>query len=148
MGGLMREDGNEYKVVTMDNNGDIQMGGNPHKDKKILLPTISEEEIMDKAKGDLLTKVVVVMQTSWFMVQCIARHAQGLVITELELVTLAFAALNIVTYLLWWSKPLNAQYPIFFREDGNRSSGPLQIPTNNLGVSDRYSEIWIGCAWG
>ncbi|KAF8640191.1 hypothetical protein AX16_010246 [Volvariella volvacea WC 439] len=40
-----------------------------------IFPTISEEEIMDKAKGDFLAKVVVVMQTSWFVVQCVPRHA-------------------------------------------------------------------------
>jgi len=41
--------------------------------------------------------------------QCIARGVQGLPITELELVTVAFAALNFVVYILWWDKPLNVQ---------------------------------------
>ncbi|KAF8647152.1 hypothetical protein AX16_006983 [Volvariella volvacea WC 439] len=101
----------------------------------------------NKAKGDLLTKAIVVVQTSWFVVQCIARHAQSLVITQLELVTLAFATLNIITYFLWRSKPLNAQYPIYFKKDGSRSGGPLRIARESLGVSDAYSEIWIGWTW-
>jgi len=42
-------------------------------------------------------------------VQCIARGAQHLPITELELVTVAFAALNFVIYILWWDKPQNVQ---------------------------------------
>jgi len=41
--------------------------------------------------------------------QCIARGVQGLPITELELVTVAFATLNLVIYTLWWDKPLNVQ---------------------------------------
>jgi len=41
--------------------------------------------------------------------QCIARGVQGLPITELELVTIAFAGLNLFLYLLWWDKPLNVQ---------------------------------------
>jgi hypothetical protein len=41
--------------------------------------------------------------------QCVARGIQGLPITELELVTVAFAALNFVIYVLWWHKPVNVQ---------------------------------------
>jgi hypothetical protein len=41
--------------------------------------------------------------------QCIARGAQGLPVTELELATVAFAALDFVIYLLWWDKPLQVR---------------------------------------
>ncbi|KAF8641438.1 hypothetical protein AX16_009951 [Volvariella volvacea WC 439] len=61
------------------------------------------------------------------------------VITELELVTLAFATLNFITYFLWWSKPLNAEYPVYFRKNGDRISGPMKIEKEGLGMSDRYS---------
>uniref|UniRef100_A0A0W0FKS8 Uncharacterized protein n=1 Tax=Moniliophthora roreri TaxID=221103 RepID=A0A0W0FKS8_MONRR len=36
----------------------------------------------------------------------------GVAITELEIVTVAFALLNFITYFLWWNKPLSVQYPI------------------------------------
>ncbi|KAF8644460.1 hypothetical protein AX16_008447 [Volvariella volvacea WC 439] len=144
MGGLMREGKNGFRVVTMDSDGNIRSGGK--KEKGIILPAISEEEIQDKAKGDFLSKVVVVLQTSWFMIQCTARYAQGLVITELELATLAFATLNIITYFLWWSKPLNAEYPIYFNKDGSRSSGPVKTAkiSTNRGLSDGNSSTWLG----
>ncbi|KAF8644711.1 hypothetical protein AX16_008313 [Volvariella volvacea WC 439] len=111
MGGLMlkREDGT-FAVVTHT------LGLN--------VPVIREKEILDRGKGDPLTKLIVVLQTSWFIAQCIARRIQGLVLTELELVTLAFAALNVMTYILWWDKPLNVQYPIYFDLNGNRVDGP------------------------
>ncbi|KAF8644494.1 hypothetical protein AX16_008434 [Volvariella volvacea WC 439] len=147
MGGLMRKDGSEYKVVTIDGDGDIELGGKILK-SGIIFPAISEDEIQDKAKGDFLTKLVVVIQTSWFVIQCIARHAQGLAVTELELITLAFATLNVITYFLWWSKPLNAEFPIYFNKDGSRISGPMKITKDNLGIADRYSGVWIGWAWG
>ncbi|KAI9459826.1 hypothetical protein F5148DRAFT_961686, partial [Russula earlei] len=51
-------------------------------------------------------KSLVVLQTGWFVTQCIARGAQDPSITELELVTVAFASLNFVMCLLWWDKPL------------------------------------------
>ncbi|KAI9455650.1 hypothetical protein F5148DRAFT_984709 [Russula earlei] len=41
--------------------------------------------------------------------QCIARGVQDLPITELELITVAFVALNFLMYILWWDKPLNVQ---------------------------------------
>jgi len=72
-------------------------------------PRISRAEIEDKSKGDAISKGVAILQTGWFATQCIARGVQGLPITELELVTVAFAALNFVIYLLWWDKPLHVQ---------------------------------------
>jgi len=72
-------------------------------------PRISEAEIADKSKGDAISKGVVILQTGWFVTQCIARGVQGLPITELELVTVAFSSLNFVIYLLWWDKPQSVQ---------------------------------------
>lgn len=77
---------------------------------KFALPTA--EEIEDKSKGDGLSKALVVAQTGWFIAQCISRWATGLAVTELELVTLAFAALNGVIYFLWWNKPLDVRYAV------------------------------------
>ncbi|KAF9443006.1 hypothetical protein P691DRAFT_642686, partial [Macrolepiota fuliginosa MF-IS2] len=73
---------------------------------------IGEEEITDKSKGDFLTKLLIVFQTSWFIFQCVARWSVGLLVTELEVVTLAFAFLNIITYALWWNKPQNMRVGI------------------------------------
>jgi hypothetical protein len=72
-------------------------------------PRISKAEIDDKSKANAISKGVVILQTGWFVTQCIARGAQGLPITELELATVAFAALNFVIYVLWWDKPLNVR---------------------------------------
>ena len=75
----------------------------------IEFPTITEEEIKDRSKGDALSKTLVLGRTSWFIAQCISRKAQGLIMTELELVTLAFAALNGFMSFFWWNKPLAVQ---------------------------------------
>ena len=71
--------------------------------------SITEKEIMDKSKGDALSKGLVILQTTWFAIQCIMRHVQHLPITELEFVTLAFVTLNLITYVCWWHKPFNMQ---------------------------------------
>jgi hypothetical protein len=66
---------------------------------------ISEEEIGDRSKGDLLSKGLALFQTGWFVAQCVARVANHLPIAEIEVVTLAFAVLNFATYGFWWDKP-------------------------------------------
>lgn len=78
-------------------------------DGKIVMPTISEKEINDRSKADGLSKGLVICQVTWFVLQCFARIAEGLDVTQLELVTLAFAALNGIMYFLWWNKPLDVQ---------------------------------------
>src|SRR5258708_29510267 len=76
------------------------------------LRKISEEDIKDRSKGDILSKLIAITQTTWFILQCIARGQQKLTLTELELVTLALASLNAITYVFWWHKPLGVQVPI------------------------------------
>ena len=72
----------------------------------------TEAEIKDRGKSDWLAKSLVLLQTSWFVMQCIARAIGHLPVTHLEIVTLAYAAMNFVIYIFWWSKPLNVNRPI------------------------------------
>ncbi|KAG6914034.1 hypothetical protein DXG01_002848 [Tephrocybe rancida] len=73
---------------------------------------ISEKDIQDRSKGDVLSKCLVMLQVTWFVLQVLARAAQHLAITELEIVTLAFAVLNFMTYFCWWNKPLDVNCSI------------------------------------
>lgn len=86
---------------------------------KIIFPKITEEEIQDRSKGDGLTKAITIFQTTWFVTQCIARHVQGLVVTELEIITLAFATLNGMMYFFWWNKPMAVRHsvPVFLLQE-------------------------------
>jgi hypothetical protein len=79
-------------------------------------PDIIAEEITDRSKADTLVKGLVILQTGWFIIQCIARGVEHLPITKIELVTVAFALLNLVTYGLWWKKPLNVRRPFRVRK--------------------------------
>jgi hypothetical protein len=72
----------------------------------------TEDEIRDKATSDGLAKGLVIIQTVWFILQCCAREVERMPITELEIVTLAYALMNIVMYACWWNKPLNVTRPI------------------------------------
>ncbi|KAK0432173.1 hypothetical protein EV421DRAFT_2064066, partial [Armillaria borealis] len=90
------------------------------------LAAISSETIEDKSKGDALSKTVSILQISWFIVQCIARAIQRLPLALLEMMALAFAGLSIMTYLLWWYKPLNMKYHISL--DGSYSKPTSEMP--------------------
>jgi len=104
MGGFMEYNGNQpIRVLLPEQLDSYSLTGNGD------FPRISEAEIEDKSKGDAISKGVVILQTGWFVVQCIARGVKGLPVTELELVTVAFAALNFVIYVLWWDKPQNVK---------------------------------------
>ncbi|KAF8641491.1 hypothetical protein AX16_009943, partial [Volvariella volvacea WC 439] len=74
-----------------------------------------------------------------------------LVLTEIELVTLAFATLNVITYGLWWNKPLNIEYPIYFDEDGIRTDGPrVKADEQEEGDDGRVKEwkgVWYERIW-
>ncbi|KAJ7191921.1 hypothetical protein GGX14DRAFT_578513 [Mycena pura] len=73
---------------------------------------VKRSHIMDKSKGDALSKGVALAQGLWFTTQCLARVSQHLPFTALEVATLAFAVVNVFIWVLWWGKPLDAQQPI------------------------------------
>jgi len=106
------------------------------KPPQISFPTITAAEICDKARGDFLSKAILILQTLWFIVQCIARGKQGLALTELELVTLALASLNGVMYFFWWDKPLGANEPVKLYR---RGKGPAEILIGEEGSKDDVS---------
>jgi hypothetical protein len=70
-----------------------------------------------------MIKLLVVVQTSWFVFQCLARWILHLPVTELEVMTLAFALLNIATYGLWWKKPQNVQVAIRIQSKLRQTEG-------------------------
>ena len=116
MGGFVLHRGDEnLGVITYNRFIKLEQAGD------IEFPTITREEIEDKSKGDGLSKAITLLQTIWFVTQCIARRAQGLSITELELATIALCSMSIATYIFWWYKPLNIKCPVrvYLKADSN-----------------------------
>jgi hypothetical protein len=106
-------------------------------EKRIEFPAITEGEIEDRSKLDGLSKAVAVGQTTWFVAQCITRKVQGLVTTELELVTVAFAVLNVFIYFFWWNKPMDVHnwVPVQYLED--EQNGSSYFGLNTLWSTDK-----------
>ena len=85
---------------------------------------VSEEEILDKSKSDPLGKLFAIVQTTWFIAQYSQRWFAHQLRTQLEVMTLAYAILNILVYTLWWGKPQNIQEPI---NVGHRASATVDV---------------------
>jgi hypothetical protein len=93
------------------------------------IQAVRAQDIKDKSKGDALSKGVAVTQQLWFTTQCLARVHQHLPVTQLELVTLAFAVVNIFISLLWLHKPLDVEEPLMVGlEDALSAEGDVNPP--------------------
>ncbi|KAF7370048.1 hypothetical protein MSAN_00634800 [Mycena sanguinolenta] len=132
MGGFISSAG--YPVATKKQLQDPALGWEFQE----AIQNVNKEDIMDKSKGDALSKGVALLQGLWFILQCIARVHQHLAVTPLEVATLAFAVLNVFIWLLWWDKPLNVQRPIVV---GPRMPPAAQDITLSVQLS-RPERIW------
>ncbi|KAJ6565577.1 hypothetical protein DFH09DRAFT_1473741 [Mycena vulgaris] len=115
MGGFVSQTG--HPITTMDQLEDTILGEQYQKE----ISDVKADDIMDKSKGDALSKGVVLTQGLWFITQCLARVHQQLPVTELEVATLAFAVVNIFIWVIWWKKPLDVEQPIRI--------GPVEEPS-------------------
>jgi hypothetical protein len=107
---------------------------------------LSEDAIADKSKASALAKTLVVMQVLWFVIQTIARALEGLPITHLEIVAIAFTLFNIGMYACWWDKPLDVECPLEVSGECGRDSekpdtdirwgGPLMGSLDTLPVGE------------
>ena len=81
-----------------------------------LLDPVSQGMIDDKPKADPITKVLICMQAGWSIVQSIARVAQGLPLSLLEIHVLAHVLVALLMYLFWFAKPYNPLSPVVLTE--------------------------------
>ena len=136
MGGFTYIDGETEKVLSFG--AFRSLVGIPIRDAlqelpQISFPTITAAEIQDKARGDFLSKAIVILQSIWFIVQCAARGKQGLALTELEIVTVALASLNGVMYYFWWDKPLGVKEPVKLYRKGHEPA-EIKVTQSNHDV--------------
>jgi len=72
-----------------------------------IIPDLSEEFITDRAESNSLNKAILIIQVGWFCVNCASRLIQHLPLSLLEVSTAAHGLCTLLTYFVWWSKPLN-----------------------------------------
>lgn len=82
-----------------------------------LLPIVEPTIVKDKSKADGLGKCIVCIQAAWFLVQCLARLAQRLPLTLLEVHTLAHIFCAFAMYAIWFKKPYDVHSPIVLEDE-------------------------------
>ena len=106
---------------------------------KIEFPTVTREEIEDRSKADGFSKTIALVQTLWFVAQCLARRAQHLDLTLVELTTLSLAVFNGVMYFLWWHKSLDVRCPFrVYLLDKTTGIEPEPNELNNYHVNGEF----------
>ena len=80
-----------------------------------LITNIPEEAILDRAQSNSISKALLIFQVGWFCANCLSRLIQHLPLSLLEVSTAAHALCTLLTYFVWWKKPLNVPEPIILR---------------------------------
>jgi hypothetical protein len=101
-------------------------------------PVITEAEIKDRSKGDALSKCVAILQLVWFVIQLIARYAQNLPVTLLEIDTLGVTIMACISYGLWLYKPKDIECPYVVRWNAHVPPPPPGSLTNDKGRIPAY----------
>ncbi|GJE90690.1 hypothetical protein PsYK624_068340 [Phanerochaete sordida] len=78
-----------------------------------MIPDLSEEEIQDKSRSDGLAKTLLIVQLLHFALTGVARLAQSLPLSLLEVFTMAHALCTVATCVVWWKKPFSVPEPTF-----------------------------------
>ncbi|TFK50279.1 hypothetical protein OE88DRAFT_231352 [Heliocybe sulcata] len=115
MGGYVLCDGRSAEVLDIDVEQDF-VDFFSSSDSRTQL---TADDLADKGKKDWLSKSFAVVQTAWFILQCVARSIQHRALSELEVATCGFAVLNAVTYYLWFDKPQGVRLPFLVDIQGS-----------------------------
>jgi hypothetical protein len=138
-GGVKRDSTNPGKFVRI-----LEMEDVRQHQLETIIPRTTEEDLKDRGKSDGIAKAIVLLQTSWFVVQCIARGFKHLPLTELEIVTLAYAMMNFFTYIFWWDKPRGVGCPIRVYEKVTTSYHPEEWESGLGGILERMGAYIVG----
>ena len=76
-----------------------------------IIINVQEHVTLDPVGSSLQTKVLLIIQVGWFCTNCASRLFQHLSLSLLEVSTAARAFCTLMTYLVWWSKPMNVAKP-------------------------------------
>ncbi|KAL9007745.1 MAG: hypothetical protein Q9180_009586, partial [Flavoplaca navasiana] len=90
----------------------ITPSGLIHLAKKGYFFHVSDADIEDKSKANMLAKGLVLLQITWTVLQCLSRKATGLPLSVLEVHILVHAGCALIMYVLWFNKPMDVDEPV------------------------------------
>lgn len=89
-------------------------------------------EICDKSKADVLAKSIAIIQISRFLLEAMARAANGLPISPLEYFTCAQVFCALFTYIYWFDKPIGVQERVRVKVGEPRIVGDHRMDHNSM----------------
>ena len=107
MGGLEIDVEGDPNAVT----GRVTSSGALFLKREKLFPLMDIARIKDQSKSDMLAKILVCIQASWMVLQCIARGVVGLPLSLLELNTVMHVMCTLLIYGMWFKKPQDVGFP-------------------------------------
>lgn len=87
-----------------------------------------DSDIWDSSKTQWLSKTVVLVQCTWFLIQFLSRISQKLPLTTLEIITVAYLLVYLCIWIAWRDKPSGIDNPIRLYVV-NAQRGPKPIKT-------------------
>ena len=78
---------------------------------------VSDADINNKSKANLLTKGLVLLQITWTVMQCFSWKVVGLPLSILEVHTLVHARCALTMYGLWFNKPFDVDQPVMVQHE-------------------------------
>ena len=109
-------------------------------------PTLTHGDIQERSKFHPIFAAIVFFQALWFAVQCLSRIATGLLITQLEVITLTLILSSAITFAFIWQKPLDIRHPILIQIPNEFDSNRLiyQPATHRVTKGDFDRERRMG----
>lgn len=97
-----------------------------------LVPMLRPEDIRERSKADIIAKMFVLSQITWFGLRVLGRLASKIPVTTIEIHTTIHAACTIVIYVMWLEKP----YDVHSLQWGARSLYPTVVLLSDPAVKD------------
>ncbi|KAJ5709606.1 hypothetical protein N7493_009897 [Penicillium malachiteum] len=98
-----------------------------------------DRDVEDRAKSDSFAKAFTLLQSTWFLCNCIGRWAYSLPISPIELATVAYVGCGVLTYAAWWYKPKDMTTPITIYLRFDRKNLPAQV----CNLTEQRQKGWV-----
>jgi len=82
-------------------------------------PALTVADIQERSNLHPILLSLILLQATWFVLQCISRLITGLLITQLEVMTLTLVVMNGIIFAFAWQKPLDVRYPVLITPNYN-----------------------------
>ncbi|KAK5197313.1 hypothetical protein LTS13_002318 [Exophiala xenobiotica] len=91
------------------------------------LPAVTKEDVEERSNADVIAKIIVLCQVTWFALQVLSRLLAKRPVTALETHTTVHVGCAIMMYLFWFNKPYNVSRAILLMDAISREIGALLV---------------------